>query len=45
MREFADSRSDEENHVHGKMPQNRNSEKGSTPALRAPGRTVVKTKV
>jgi hypothetical protein len=43
--EFADSSSDDENHVQGRMPQNKNSENGSTPALRAPGITAVKTNV
>jgi len=43
--EFDDSSSDEENQVHGRRPQNRNSENGSMPALRAPGMTVVKTNV
>ena len=42
---FDDSSSDEENQVHGRMPQNRNSENGSMPALRAPGITFVKTNV
>ena len=45
INEFADSSSDEENQVHGRMPQNRKSEKCSMPALRAPGITVVKTNV
>ena len=45
IRTFADSSNDEENHVQGRMPQNRKSEKCSIPALRAAGITDVKTNV
>ncbi len=40
--EFADSDSDEENQVHGRMPQNMNSWYGCTPSV-VFGITVVKT--
>jgi hypothetical protein len=42
IRLLADSSSDEENQVHGRMPQNRNSAYGSS-AGRVPGSTTVKT--
>jgi hypothetical protein len=45
MSTVAESSRDEENHVHGRMPQNRNSAYGSGPVLRAPGITTVNTNV
>ena len=43
MRTLLDSLSDEENHVHGRMPQNMNSAYGSISAGCVPGNTTVKT--
>ena len=40
-----DSRIDEENHVHGRMPQNMKSAYGSISSGWAPTSTFVKTKV
>ncbi len=45
MRTFDASRSDEENHVHGRMPQNMKSAYGSSAFGRTPGMTTVKTNV
>ena len=44
MRTFDDSSSDEENHVHGRMPTKRNSEYGSRLGCRA-GSTYRNTNV
>ena len=45
MSEPAASVSDEENQVHGRIPQNRNSAYGSMSVGRVPASTVVKTNV
>ena len=45
IRTLEASSSDEENHVHGRMPQNMNSAYGSSSFGCAPGSTTVKTKV
>jgi hypothetical protein len=41
---FEDSASDDENQVHGRMPQNMNTAYGSTPVC-VPGITYLKTSV
>jgi len=43
IREFDDSNRDEENHVHGRRPQNKNREYGSRSPPRKPGRITEKT--
>ncbi len=43
--EFADSSSDDENHVHGRMPQKMKSAYGSSSGGRVPGITTVNTNV
>ena len=45
MRTLLDSSSDDENHVHGRMPQNMKSAYGSMSFGCAPGSTTVKTNV
>jgi hypothetical protein len=45
MRTFDDSASDDENHVHGRMPQNMKSAYGSSASPWLPGMTYLKTSV